>query len=234
VNDASSNALRFKGKSLVRKTHTVKVKCEQPIVFTDQINFAGYATVTIGGYTYFRNGTVRSPVTIGRFCSIGPDVCIGEANHPVDWLSSSPFQYSPVRFKASNALAGFIHRKPTADELPRVMGRPVSIGHDVWIGAGVIVNRGVNIGHGAILGSGAVVTKDVPPYAIMGGVPAKVIRFRFSEKIVARLLEAAWWNYDPMGLSGIDFADVERALDAIEQRRAAGTLQPFVAQTWFI
>ena len=72
----------------------------------------------------------------------------------------------------------------------------VYIGNDVWVGSHVLINGGVHVGDGAVIGAGAVVVKDVPPYAIVGGVPAKVIRYRFSSEVIARLLELEWWNFD--------------------------------------
>jgi tetrahydrodipicolinate N-succinyltransferase len=78
---------------------------------------------------------------------------------------------------------------------------PISIGSDVWIGAGAMILDGVNIGHGAVVGARSVVTKNVPPYAIVAGVPARIIRYRFTDEIIARLLEIAWWNLDDSVIS---------------------------------
>jgi acetyltransferase-like isoleucine patch superfamily enzyme len=225
---------RVQGICHLVRTQRVVIAYEHPLVFTEAITFSGYSRVSIGAFSYFRSGVVRAPATIGRFCSFGPDLRIGEPNHPVDWLSSSPFQYGTGKFERSGLLAGFQARDFRRGEKKKIQGGPVVIGHDVWVGAGVIVNRSVTVGHGAILAAGAVVTKDVPPYAIVGGVPAHVIRMRFPAKTVARLLALQWWNYDPMSLSGVDFADIDAAIEEIEARVAAGTMKPFQGSRAFL
>ena len=121
---------------------------------------------------------------IGSFCSIANRVVIGGAMHPVDWVSTSPVFYS-----------GRDSVKKKFSEYPRDLDKKTVIGHDVWIGYGAFIKQGITIGSGAVVGMGAVVTKDVPPYAIVGGNPARIIRMRFDEKMVNRLLESEWWNW---------------------------------------
>lgn len=129
---------------------------------------------------------------IGSFCSIANNVVIGGAMHPVDWVSTSPVFYGgrdSVRKKFSN------HCRP--EDLQTI------IGNDVWIGEGAKIKQGVRVGTGAVIGMGAVVTKDVPPYAIVAGNPAKLIRMRFDDETVARLLDSQWWNLPEEKLSGM-------------------------------
>ncbi len=118
-------------------------------------------------------------VTFGNYCSIAPHIKIFRANHPKDTFTSHPLLYNPA--------LGFVKK----DQLDR---RPLYIGHDVWIGEGAIILPGVStIGNGAMIGAGSIVTKDVPPYTVVAGNPAKVIGRRFNEEIIRQLEELQWW-----------------------------------------
>ncbi|MNE19841.1 Chloramphenicol acetyltransferase [compost metagenome] len=160
--------------------------------------------VGIGAYTYIRSGTHLSFVSsIGRFCSIGSDCVIGQEKHthPSSWVSTHPFQYEDggnLEYRADEALA--------------------QIGHDVWIGAGATVLAGVKVGTGAIIATKALVSRDVPPYAIVGGNPAKVIKYRHAEDIIARLMDSEWWDLDTATLRELNLADPEKFLRSIESR----------------
>jgi len=129
-------------------------------------------------------------------------------------------------------------KRPNAYKKNAIQGRPgqdVVIGHDVWIGRNVVILRNVTIGDGAIIAAGAVVSKDVPPYAIVGGVPAKVIRYRFSAEIISRLLALKWWNYDLSGelTSDLRLEDIDDTVQRLEEYVAAGLLsrlEPSVLQ----
>lgn len=121
---------------------------------------------------------------IGNFCSIAGGVHIGGAEHPTNWVSTSPAFYAVKQSPPKKRFAQFA---PAVDKQTR-------IGSDVWIGYGAVIKQGVQIGSGAIVAAHAVVTKDVPPYAVVGGVPARLIRFRFSADIVDKLMKTAWWE----------------------------------------
>ncbi|WP_080056016.1 CatB-related O-acetyltransferase [Spirosoma aerolatum] len=138
----------------------------------------------IDRHTYVGNNCQFSRTQIGAFTSIGPEVICGLGSHPVDFVSTYPGFYSSESSGAN--WFGSVHAfadKPT-----------VQIGSDVWIGARAIILGGVKIGHGAIIAAGAVVTKDVPAYSIVGGVPGKVIRYRFEPTLLNKLLDSNWWN----------------------------------------
>lgn len=139
----------------------------------------------VGRYSYIGRQARLNLVTVGSFSSIGPDTLAGLGEHPVEFGSTSPAFYS-TRRQCGATFA-------SADAFPE--RRPIVIGHDVWLGARVVVRDGVTIGHGAIVAAGAVVTHDVTPYTIVGGTPAKLIRPRFDEPSVARLLALAWWSW---------------------------------------
>jgi acetyltransferase-like isoleucine patch superfamily enzyme len=140
---------------------------------------------TIGNYTYITAHTLIESTDIGKFCSIGPNTVIGYGNHPVNFLSSSPIFYHVEK----------IFGKTFATEEAFETAPRVKIGNDVWIGGNVYIRNGVSIGDGSIIAAGAAVVKDVPPYAIVGGVPAKIIRYRFPEAIIKQLLKIKWWEW---------------------------------------
>lgn len=151
---------------------TSKVEAGSTIVNSsfDKYSFCGYDCQIIN-------------TTIGSFCSIANNVIIGGAMHPIHWVSTSPVFYKgrdSVKKKFSN------HLRP---EDQRTV-----IGHDVWIGQNALIKQGVNIGTGAVIGMGSVVTKDVDDYSIVAGNPAVLIRKRFDDETVKKLLESEWWN----------------------------------------
>jgi acetyltransferase-like isoleucine patch superfamily enzyme len=124
-------------------------------------------------------------VNIGGFCSIANGVIIGGGAHPVDWISTSPVFYS-----------GRDSVKTKYSEHERDFPKNVIIGHDVWIGQNVLIKQGVKVGTGAVIGMGSIVTKDVEPYTIVAGNPARVIRNRFNNNLTKKLLESKWWDMD--------------------------------------
>lgn len=199
------------------------VTVEPPVSFRGSFQFN--TSSRVGAFTYFYSGLVVQCASIGRYCSIAGGVRIGDYEHPTDWLSTSPFQYNPERFGFAD-VANAYEALPETEEQHEFRGDGPWIGNDVWIGARATVLRGVTIGDGAIVAASAVVTKDVPPYAIVGGVPARVIRHRFPEATIERLRETQWWRFTPNQLGGIAFDDVESALDEIDKRIANG-LEPY-------
>lgn len=143
---------------------------------------------TLGDYSYIVNDGDVIYTTIGRFCSIAAQVRINPGNHPMWRATQSHFTYRSSAYfdGVADEDAFFDWRRQHA----------VTIGHDVWIGHGVVILAGRTIGDGAVIAAGAVVSKDVDPYMIVGGVPARVIGRRFPAKIGESLQTLAWWNWD--------------------------------------
>ena len=139
----------------------------------------------IDDFSYISNNVNMSNVVIGKFCSIAQNCQIGLGNHPSkEFVSTHPIFFS-IKCQAQSTFVSKNFFKETKD---------IVIGNDVWIGANVIIMDGVNIGNGAILAAGSVVTKDVPSYAIYAGVPAKILRYRFSNTEIDFLENFQWWN----------------------------------------
>ncbi len=141
----------------------------------------------ISSFTYIGRNCLIQNASIGKFCSIASDCMIGLGSHPLDMFSTSPIFYrrdNPLKFE-------LIEEEVNIEEYSAI-----EIGNDVWIGTRAIVLDGVVIGTGAVIAAGSVVTKDIPPYAIVGGVPAKIIKYRFSEEVISGLLGSRWWDLD--------------------------------------
>ena len=159
---------------------TVGERCE--ILERSRVEYA-----TVGDASYLGHDCQVADASIGKFCAIAAHVRIGPPNHPMDRPSLHRFTYVPEYYDATKRRdAGFFAARRAAR---------TTIGNDVWIGHGVTVLAGVTVGDGAVLAAGAVVAKDVAPYTIVGGVPARVIRERFPRGIAARLQRIAWWDW---------------------------------------
>lgn len=185
---------KMRGKSVLNSTihKTSKIESGSQVVNSvmDKYSFCGYDCEIVN-------------CEIGRFCSIANNVIIGGAMHPIEWVSTSPVFY-----------AGRDSVRKKFQQFNRPSDKKTFIQNDVWIGNNSLIKQGVTIGHGAIIGMGSVVTKDVPPYEIWAGNPAKLIRKRFDDNVIEKLLKSEWWNLDDTQLKKVstNFYDTETTI----------------------
>ncbi|WP_019171513.1 DapH/DapD/GlmU-related protein [Pseudaminobacter salicylatoxidans] len=143
--------------------------------------------VTVGDFSYFERHAEAIYTTIGKFCSIAANTRINALEHPVERLTTHKVSYRPNEyFRYLGVDQAFKARR---------QAKAVTIGHDVWIGHGAVILPGVTVGNGAVIGANAVVTRDVAPYEIVVGVPARKKRLRFAPGIIARIEALAWWDW---------------------------------------
>lgn len=196
------SVLSTKVEGLIRSS----VVIEENVVISDDLQFLGRG-VYIG-----KDTNIGACTSIGHFTSISAGVRVGLMAHPSDYISTSPVFYAKRR--------GWVEKSEFAED----QGKRTVIGNDVLLSANVLVRNGVTIGHGAIVGAGAVVLDDVPPYAIVSGVPARLIRYRFEPELIERLLESEWWNAsdDEIRAAG-HFSDPAAFLQRLNRKTADKT-----------
>jgi len=202
--------------------------------FEPHLNFRNgkYDILNIGAYTYLGGGEtiIKKVNSIGRFCAIAGNVKTGLFEHPTDNLSIHHMFHSTTWKQTWGSLNNFYEEnyvniskaKNLYEETKKPNDYSINIGNDVWIGENTIIMNNINIGNGAIVAAGAVVTKDVPDYAIVGGVPAKIIKYRFEEKIIKELLTIKWWDYGLSILKDVDFTNIEVAITQLKKNIETG------------
>lgn len=172
---------------------------------------------TIGDYSYLQEYVFVADTTIGKFTAIAAFVRIGPPDHPMDRISQHRFSYVPEYYwpEETRDHAFFAERRNSR----------CTIGNDVWIGHNVTVLSSITIGNGAVLAAGAVVTRDVAPYTIVAGVPARPIRRRFPEEIAARLERLAWWDWpdDDVRRANRDVRDLSAEAFLAKYERSSAT-----------
>lgn len=167
---------------------------------------------TLGKYSYVQADSVLCNAQIGAFCSIAGNVHIGLAKHPTNMVSTSPV--------LSDYGVGVLPKYFIKNSLPSEFVLPQTvIGEDVWIGQGAMIRAGVIVGIGAVVGAGAMVSKNVAPYSIVGGIPAREIKKRFDELTCKKLIDSKWWEFDDEKLEKYAplFSEPEKFLEALER-----------------
>lgn len=185
--------------------------------------------INLGSFSYASaNGPLITNLSVGRYCSIAVGVRLMDGNHPLHAVTTSPYHYGAF-FNAANIPEEFCYRGQR-QSFPQTYG-PTSVGNDVWIGSHCTIRSGLTIGDGAVIAGGANVVSDVPPYAIVGGNPAKIIRYRFPEELRLRLLDLQWWDVSPKVLRDLNMYEPERFCTELERRRDSGELTRFAPKS---
>lgn len=160
----------------------------------------------IGAFSYIHS-SLPADTILGRYSSIAHNVKLIGTSHPMENFSTSPVFY----FSEEHATRSRVNEEKSKFKKENwsweSTRKPIKIGNDVWIGTDVVLKDGITIGDGAVVAQGALVTKDIPPYAVAGGVPAKIIKYRFEEATIARLLDLKWWNYAYWDFENISTTD---------------------------
>lgn len=224
-----------------RNKNIVRLKKNERIQISNFAVIEQYS-MFLTGHLFFSMGAFSStnsqlPINtiIGRYSSIAHNVQRMYGSHPTDRFTTSMLTYD-TKVDAFNDYLNNSNRiiTRTPHELPN--GSPLIIGNDVWVGQDVTFSTsGISIGDGAIVAAGSLVTKDIPPYAIVGGVPAKLIKYRFSEKTIEKLLGLKWWQYGFADFKDINMDDnidvfIEKLQNKVDQNR----IKPFCPKTFTI
>lgn len=213
----------YKERNLFLFTKGDKVKIEENVIAEQYSTMPVKNFSSVGAFS-FPTCRFTGNVTIGRYCSIASHVKIMGGNHPMNRFTTHMLTYNGEfdkfamqKFDRQWALKPFITQTKS----------PV-IGHDVWIGNDVVLKGGITIGDGAVVAANSVVTKDVPPYAIVAGIPAKVIKYRFASDVIQELLKIQWWNYQYVDLPDNNKCDdIEFFIREMSDNISSGAIQPY-------
>lgn len=180
--------------------------------------------LSMGAFSYVRTPLIAPDFRIGRYSSVATGVELSDQEHPLDRISTHPF----TTHQHMRELAKKEFGKNISTHHHQFVGPAPIIGNDVWIGKDAVIKRGITIGDGAVIGARSLVTKDVPPFAVVGGSPAKIIKYRIAdEDLRERMLAVRWWDYNYADFPDHDPRDIVGFLDMIESEVAAGRLKKY-------
>ena len=197
----------------------IRLKVGDHINFLDDLSIEPYVGFHAGnnlfdlGYMSYSNSQLPLDIKIGRYCSLAMGINFISYNHPWKCLSTSIFSHDRVTDLTVRAIKDFLPIEKKFGFVGNPQKKQVTIEHDVWIGQNCSLVAGINLGIGSIVAANSVVTKDVPPYAIVGGNPAQIIKFRFSADTIHQLLESGWWEYNFTDFVDLDISNPEVFLD---------------------
>ena len=204
----------------------IRLKVGDEINFLNDLSIEPYVGFHAGnnlfdlGYMSYSNSHLPVDIKIGRYCSIAWGINFISYNHPWKCLSTSIFSHDKDTDLTVRAIKDFIPEKIMLGFVSNPQKKQVSIEHDVWVGQNSSLVAGIKLATGCIVAANSVVTKDVPPYAIVGGNPAKIIKFRFPHELIHGLLELKWWEYNFCDFFDLDISDPEIFLETFLKRKS--------------
>jgi acetyltransferase-like isoleucine patch superfamily enzyme len=184
--------------------------------------------ISMGSFSYSWS-ILSHEITVGRYCSIASGLSIMGTRHPYEWVSTSSFTYDKNFVIFNKSLQDF-SASYTVNKTP-VRNNKIVIGNDVWIGANVLLSRGITIDDGAVIAANSVVTKDVEPYTIVGGNPAKVIKKRFSDDVICALRMLQWWDYKFSDFNDLDVKSPMKFAVGLHEKINDNRIQPFTPKS---
>jgi virginiamycin A acetyltransferase len=202
-----------------------RLRFDRSIYVEPFATFCGGNFWNCGAFSY-SNSILPQRTVVGRYCSIGAGCTVMGFEHPLAHISTHLFAY---RRYFTDDIAQRFGRAPEPPPFEPDRG-PITIGNDVWIAENVQLRPGITIGNGAVIAAGSVVVKDVPPFAIVGGTPARLIRYRFAPEVIERIERVGWWDYHVADFAGLDLANPAAFLDGLEARIQAGEAEPYRPQ----